>query len=86
MMDRLTPERLGDIRDRNAGKAHGHFESAVSHCAELLREVDALLEDKRRLRRALRNLVDAIYAPDKMGGFLITQAEEAMDAARKESK
>lgn len=39
---------------------------------------DRLRGEKERLRKALRNLVDAINYPDKMGGFLLDAAEQAL--------
>jgi hypothetical protein len=38
----VTDERLEEIREVNAQKKHGHADSAVRHCDELLREVDRL--------------------------------------------
>lgn len=41
------------IRKINATKAHGHIDSAVSHCAFLLSHVDLLDKQNSELRRRI---------------------------------
>lgn len=41
-MSAMTPARLEEIRELNAGKKRGHAESAVAHVSELLEEVARL--------------------------------------------
>jgi hypothetical protein len=47
----VTRYRIEQIKQTNAGKAHGHIDSAVRHCAELIRA----LEESRQALAELAN-------------------------------
>ena len=50
-----TTERIEQIRKINATKTFGHGESAVSHCAFLLKQVDELQAQLKEAQRKLEN-------------------------------
>jgi len=54
----MSTTEIERIRKINATKAHGHIDSAVSHCAYLLECVDLLHEQNLDLLEALQILKD----------------------------
>ena len=69
----MTRQQIDRVRKINATKAHGHIDSAVSHCADLLAHIDEMDRSASKLRSALKEAIE-VLSDSEWGGEAYARA------------